>query len=129
MPGEGAEYQSVRAHPCEIKGADVMRRNHRRGNRAPAQPVTPGPPAPGSGSARACAGVAHAGEKHALKPWPGPGVAAGSWPGVDYAPRCPTMVTDETFWLGNPPRLCVTPRLGSLSWRWAARPVSCRYIS
>ncbi|MFM1987889.1 MAG: hypothetical protein RJA99_846 [Pseudomonadota bacterium] len=45
------------------------------------------------------------------------------------APYCPTIVTDETFWLGNPPRLCVIPQTGADRCRSPARPLSCRYIS
>ncbi len=29
------------------------------------------------------------------------------------APSCPTMTTEETFWCGEPPRLCVNPRFGA----------------
>ncbi len=57
--------------------------------------------------------------------------AARAWGvrGVDQAPYCPTIVTDDTFWLGNPPRLCVIPQVGAGRWRSPARPDSCRYIS
>lgn len=45
------------------------------------------------------------------------------------ASYCPTIAIDETFWLGNPPRLCVMPKTGASRWRSFARPCNCRYIS
>ena len=40
-----------------------------------------------------------------------------------------TIVTDETFCEGKPPRLWVMPIEGLANWRSSARPCSCRYIS
>src|SRR5262245_12814454 len=45
----------------------------------------------------------------------------------DQLPYLPTIETEQTFWCGKPPRLCVSPTRGvSLRCRSPARPCICR---